>query len=142
MKTREELLREKEEIEKQLRELQIKEYAKKIVILFNPDLTEGKIPFYSKKEFYIKEGKAWYCQAENFKKLIEIICTRKYGLYDGVMGTLSLMDCFFAKIKDVNMEDEDLPIFNISELSTNLKDALQQIDKFLETVPTKSNTRF
>lgn len=40
MKTREELLREKEEIEKQLKKLdKIKEYSKKIVILFNPDTT-------------------------------------------------------------------------------------------------------
>lgn len=51
------------------------------------------------------------------------------------------MRCFVVDMEDVKI-DEDLPIFNISELSTNLKDALQQIDEFLETVPTKSNSRF
>lgn len=57
MATKEELLKEKEKIEKQLKELDSKEYSQKIVILFNPDLTEGRIPFYSKKEFYIKGEK-------------------------------------------------------------------------------------
>ena len=57
------------------------------------------------------------------------------------MGSISLMRCFVVDMEDVKI-DEDLPIFNISELSTNLKDALQQIDEFLETVPTKSNSRF
>lgn len=140
MKTREELLREKEEIEKQLKALELAEYSKKIIILSNPDTTEGRIPFYYRKEFYIKEAKTKTFQTvENFKKLIEHICAKKYGLYDGIMGTISLMECFLVRVENVNGKYEDLPIFDLNELSSDLEDALKQIEEFLMSISYKQN---
>ena len=144
MKTREELLREKEEIEKQLKKLdKIKEYSKKIVILFNPDLTEGRIPFYSKKEFYIKERENGLFKINDVKKLIECIYVEKYGLYDSVMGSSKvLMDTFRVYITSVDIDDKCDSVFDMNKLSLTFGEALKQIEEFLETVPTKSNTRF
>ena len=145
MKTREELLREKEEIEKQLKKLdKIKECSKKIVILFNPDLTEGRIPFYSKKEFYIKEGENCLFKINDVIKLIEYNYAKKYGLYAGVMGSSKvLMKTFFVNTENKDIEYIDnFSIFDIDKLSTTFGEAETQIEEFLETVPTKQNPRF
>ena len=143
MKTREELLREKEEIEKQLKELELQEKIRKIVILFNPDLTEGRIPFYNKKEFYIKERKSGLLNVNNLIKLIEFILAKKYGLYDGVMGSSKvLMDTFSVYSKSVDIDYNCDSIFDISKLSLTFGEAVKQIEDLLETVPTKSNTQF
>ena len=113
MATRTELLQQKELIEKQLQELANQEYQQKIVIFFNPDLTES-------------------------------IYTKKYGLYDGVMGSIyNLMETFKVSLRERDTEDKnDLPVLKISELNTSIDKAITQINDFLETVPIKSNTKF
>lgn len=144
MKTREELLREKEEIEKQLKKLDtIKEYSKKIVILFNPDTTEGKIPFYSKKEVYIKEREHSLFKINDLIRLIEFIYAKKYGLYDSVMGnTRVLMETFRVYETSVDIDDKCDSVFDLNKLMWTFEDAVKQIEEFLETVPTKPNKRF
>lgn len=143
MKTREELLREKEEIEKQLKKLdKIKEYSKKIVILFNPDLTEGRIPFYSKKEFYIKGRENCLFEINDVIKLIEFIYAKKYGLYNSVMGsTRNLMETFRVYETSINIDEKCDSVFDINKLMWTFEYAVKQIEEFLETVPTRPNTR-
>lgn len=141
MATKEELLKAKEEIEKQLKKLGEQEYSEKIVVLFTPDLTEGRISFYNKKEFYIKESKR---DVENLIKLIEFIYSQKYGLYDAVMGSrYCLMKTFSVYIASVDSKDKnDLPVFEMNKLKQGFNASIEQIKEFLETVPTKSNTIF
>mgnify|MGYP001688602752 CR=1 FL=1 len=143
MVTRTELLKQKEEIEKQLQELANKEYQRKIVIFSNPDLTEGRFPFYSKKEFYIIENQGRF-DSSTLVNLIESIYSKKYGLYDGVMGSIyNLMETFKVSLRERDTADKnDLPILKLSELSTSIDKAIKQINDFLETVPIKSNTKF
>lgn len=143
MATRTELLQQKELIEKQLQELANQEYQQKIVIFFNPDLTEGRIPFYSKKEFYIIENQGRF-DSSTLVNLIKSIYSKKYGLYDGVMGSIyNLMETFKVSLRERDTEDKNnLPVLKISELSTSIDKAKKQINDFLETVPIKSNTSF
>lgn len=143
MATRTELLQQKELIEKQLQELANQEYQQKIVIFFNPDLTEGRIPFYSKKEFYIIENQGRF-DSTTLVNLIESIYSKKYGLYDGVIGSIyNLMETFKVSLRERDTEDKnDLPVLKISELNTSIDKAITQINDFLETVPIKSNTKF
>lgn len=143
MATKTELLKQKELIEKQLQELANQDFQQKIVIYFQPDLTEGRIPFYYKKEFYIVDNHGRF-DIFTVVNLIESIYSKKYGLYDGVMGSLyNLMETFKVSIRERDTADaNDLPIFKISELSTSINTAIKQINEFLETVPIKSNTSF
>lgn len=143
MATKTELLKQKEDIEKQLQELANQDYQRKIVIYFQPDLTEGRIPFYYKKEFYIIENQGRF-DSSTLVNLIESIYSRKYGLYDGVMGSIyNLMETFKVSLRERDTADtNDLPIFKLSELNTSIDKAITQINDFLETVPIKSNTKF
>ncbi len=136
MATKEELLKEKEKIEKQLKELDSKEYSQKIVILFNPDLTEGRIPFYSKKEFYIKGEKTNF-NKKDLVKLIEFIYSKKYGLYDGVMGSIyNLMKNFKVSLQETNTEDKNnLSVFEMNQLNPKFDEAIKQIEIFLDNLP-------
>lgn len=55
------------------------------------------------------------------------------------MGTISLMECFLVRVKNIDGKYEDLPIFDLNELSSDLEDALKQIDEFLRSIPYKQN---
>lgn len=136
MATREELLRAQAEIERKLKTLDAKEYSEKIVILYNPDLNEGRIPFQNRKEFYIKGSNR---NVENLKKIVEHIYSKKYGLYNGVMdNSFVLMETFKVLVVGVDSEDKnDLPVFNISNLNRKFPEAVKEISNFLETVPSK-----
>ena len=136
MATREELLRKKEEIEKKLRKLEQQEYSDKIVVLSNPDVNEGTLPFLDRKEFYVTGS---IKDIENLQKLIESIYAKKYGLYDGVMGNrFVLMETFKVLHLGADSEDSnDLPILNISNLTRNIDVARKEISDFLENVPSK-----
>ena len=137
MATRDELLRQKEEIEKKLRKLEQQAYSDKIVVLSNPDVNEGTFPFLDRKEFYVTGSTK---DVENLQKLIESIYAKKYGLYDGVMGNrFVLMETFKVLHLGADSEDSnDLPILNISNLSRNFDVARKEISDFLENVPSKS----
>lgn len=141
MSTREELLKAKAEIEAQLARLDAYDYSHKIVILFHPDLTEGRIPFYSKKEFYVKESEK---DLKILIQLIENIYAKKYGIFDSVMGSrLALMETF--KVLLVNTDDndyedhKDFPVLQLSDLSMNFDKAIVQLSNFLANVPIKAN---
>lgn len=138
MSTREELLKAKAEIEAQLARLDAYDYSHKIVVLFHPDLTEGRIPFYSKKEFYVKESEK---DLKNLIQLIENIYAKKYGLYDSVMGNrFALMETFRVSLVNVDHNNyEELPAFRLHDLSMNFDKALVQLSNFLENVPIKAN---
>lgn len=138
MSTREELLKAKAEIEAQLARLDAYDYSHKIVILFHPDLTEGRIPFYSKKEFYVKESEK---DLKNLIQLIENIYAKKYGLYDSVMGSrLALMETFKVLLVNVDHNNyEELPALKLTDLSMNFDKAIIQLRNFLENVPIKAN---
>lgn len=144
MSTREELLKAKAEIEARLAQLDDYDYSHKIVILFHPDLTEGRIPFYSKKEFYVNESEK---DLKNLIQLIESIYAKKYGLYDSVMGNrLALMETFKVLLVNVdhnNYEDhkdhKDFPVLQLSDLSMNFDKAIVQLSNFLANVPIKAN---
>lgn len=141
MLTREELLKAKEEIELLLAQFDLRQYSQKIIILFDPDLTEGRIPFYSKKEFYVNESEK---DLKLLIQLIESIYAKKYGLYNSVMGNrLVLMETF--KVSLVNTDDndyknhKDFSVLQLSDLSMNFDKAIVQLSNFLETVPIKAN---
>ena len=141
MLTREELLKAKEEIELLLAQFDLRQYSQKIIILFDPDLTEGRIPFYSKKEFYVNESEK---DLKLLIQLIESIYAKKYGLYNSVMGNrLMLMETF--KVSLVNTDDndyknhKDFSVLQLSDLSMNFDKAIVQLSNFLETVPIKAN---
>ena len=141
MLTREELLKAKEEIELLLAQFDLRQYSQKIIILFDPDLTEGRIPFYSKKEFYVNESEK---DLKLLIQLIESIYAKKYGLYNSVMGNrLVLMETF--KVSLVNTDDNDyknhkeFSVLQLSDLSMNFDKAIVQLSNFLETVPIKAN---
>lgn len=138
MSTREELLKAKAEIEAQLARLDAYDYSHKIVILFHPDLTEGRIPFYSKKEFYVKESEK---DLKNLIQLIENIYAKKYGLYDSVMGSrLALMETFKVLLVSVDHNNyEELPALKLNDLSMNFDKAIVQLSNFLANVPIKAN---
>ena len=141
MLTREELLKAQEAIELLLMQFDRRQYSQKIVILSHPDLTEGRIPFYSKKEFYVNESE------EDLKiliQLIESIYAKKYGLYDSVMGNrLALMETFKVLLVNTDNNDykdpKDFPVLQLSDLSMNFDKAIVQLSNFLETVPIKAN---
>ena len=141
MLTREELLKAKEEIELLLAQFDLRQYSQKIIILFDPDLTEGRIPFYSKKEFYVNESEK---DLKLLIQLIESIYAKKYGLYNSVMGNrLVLMETF--KVSLVNTDDndyknhKDFSVLQLSDLSMNFDKAIVQLSNFLETVPINAN---
>ena len=138
MSTREELLKAKAEIEAHLARLDAYDYSHKIVVLFHPDLTEGRIPFYSKKEFYVKESEK---DLKNLIQLIENVYAKKYGLYDSVMGSrLALMETFKVLLVNVDHNDyEELPALRLHDLSMNFDKAITQLSNFLENVPIKAN---
>ena len=138
MSTREELLKAKAEIEAQLARLDAYDYSHKIVVLFHPDLTEGRIPFYSKKEFYVKESEE---DLKNLIQLIECIYSKKYGIFDSVMGNrLVLMETFKVLLVNVDHNNyEELPALKLNDLSMNFDKALVQLSNFLENVPIKAN---
>jgi hypothetical protein len=138
MSTREELLKAKAEIEAQLARLDAYDYSHKIVVLFHPDLTEGRIPFYSKKEFYVKESEK---DLKILIQLIESIYAKKYGLYDSVMGNrLVLMETFKVLLVNVDYNNyEELPALKLNDLSMNFDKAIVQLSNFLANVPIKAN---
>ena len=138
MSTREELLKAKAEIEAQLARLDAYDYSHKIVILFHPDLTEGRIPFYSKKEFYVKESEK---DLKILIQLIENIYAKKYGIFDSVMGSrLALMETFKVLLVNVDHKNyEELPGLQLKDLSMNFDKAITQLSDFLENIPIKAN---
>lgn len=123
-----------EMLRRKLKFLEDKEYLKKIVILFNPNLNEESCPHQNKKEFYIEGSNE---DVENLYKILEVICAKKYSLYNGVIGNrFVMMSMFHILLEGVDTEDKnDLPVLNTSSLSRNFYSAIEETRNFLETVP-------
>ena len=68
---------------------------------------------------------------------MNLFIQKKYGLYDGVMGSIyNLMKNFKVSLQETDTEDKnDLSVFEINQLNPKFDEAIKQIENFLDNVP-------